>query len=52
MHNVKVLVKGKDRCTLLIHPEDAKRTGVADGSPAQVSSAAGTIEVPVEVVPA
>ena len=23
MHNVKVLVKGKDRCTLLVHPEDA-----------------------------
>ncbi len=28
MHNVKVLVKGKDRCTLLIHPDDARRTGV------------------------
>lgn len=49
MHNVKVLVKGKDRCTLLIHPDDAERTGVADGSLAQVSSEAGTIEVPVEV---
>ena len=23
MHNVKVLVKGKDRCTLIVHPEDA-----------------------------
>ena len=23
MHNVKVLVKGKDRCTLLVHPDDA-----------------------------
>jgi hypothetical protein len=22
MHNVPVLVKGKDRCTLLIHPDD------------------------------
>ena len=49
MHNVKVLVKGKDRCTLLIHPDDAKRTGVTDGSLAQVSSEAGTVEVPVEV---
>ena len=28
MHNVKVLVKGKDRCTLLIHPDDAARVGV------------------------
>ena len=26
MHNVKVLVKGKDRCTLLVHPDDAARS--------------------------
>ena len=25
MHNVKVLVKGKDRCTLLIHPDGRGR---------------------------
>ena len=49
MHNVKVLVKGKDRCTLLIHPQDAERTGVSDGSLAKVSSEAGSVEVPVEV---
>src|SRR4029079_349854 len=49
MHNVKVLMKGKDRCTLLIHPDDAVRTGVADGALARVSSEAGTVEVPVEV---
>jgi len=49
MHNVDVLVKGKDRCTLLIHPLDAGRCGVADGFPARVSSEAGAIEVPVEV---
>ena len=49
MHNVDVLVKGKDRCTLLINPDDARRYGVADGQPARVSSEAGSIEVPVEV---
>lgn len=49
MHNVKVLVKGKDRCTLLIHPDDAAATGVSDGSLARVSSTAGEVEVPVEV---
>jgi anaerobic selenocysteine-containing dehydrogenase len=49
MHNVNVLVKGKDRCTLLIHPDDAARSGVADGGTAAVSSSRGTIEVPVEV---
>ena len=25
MHNVRALVKGRDRCTLLVNPEDAKR---------------------------
>ena len=49
MHNVNVLVSGKDRCTLLIHPEDASAYGVADGLPARVTSESGTIEVPVEV---
>jgi anaerobic selenocysteine-containing dehydrogenase len=49
MHNVKVLVKGKDRCTLLIHPTDATACGVADGALARVASSAGAIEVPVEV---
>jgi anaerobic selenocysteine-containing dehydrogenase len=49
MHNVKVLVKGKDRCTLLIHPDDALATGVVDGALARVSSGAGEVEVPVEV---
>src|SRR3954468_7500344 len=49
MHNVKVLVKGKDRCTLLVHPDDASRCGVADGELATVRSEAGTIEVPVEI---
>src|SRR6185295_10777301 len=49
MHNVTVLVKGKDRCTLLIHPDDAARAGVTDGGIARVSSESGTLEVPVEV---
>lgn len=49
MHNVKVLVKGKDRCTLLVHPADAAAIGVVDGGRARVTSEAGTVEVPVEV---
>ena len=49
MHNVKVLVKGKDRCTLLIHPDDARASGVVDGARAQVVSDAGSVVVPVEV---
>jgi anaerobic selenocysteine-containing dehydrogenase len=49
MHTVKVLVKGKDRCTLLIHPSDAAACGVTDGALARVASSAGSVEVPVEV---
>jgi anaerobic selenocysteine-containing dehydrogenase len=49
MHNVASLVTGRDRCTLLIHPEDAARAGVADGAPARVRSKAGELVAPVEV---
>ena len=49
MHNVDVLIKGRDRCTLLIHPEDAVSIGVADGSDAEVASAAGKVVVRAEV---
>ena len=49
MHNVASLVSGRDRCTLLIHPDDAARCGVADRGKARVASEAGEIGVPVEV---
>jgi anaerobic selenocysteine-containing dehydrogenase len=49
MHNVRVLVKGKDRCTLLVHPDDAQRFGLVDGGQAKVVSEAGSIIAPVEV---
>ncbi len=49
MHNVPSLVSGRDRCTLLVHPDDASRCGVRDGAKAEVRSEAGVIVVPVEV---
>jgi anaerobic selenocysteine-containing dehydrogenase len=49
MHNVAPLMTGRDRCTLLVHPEDARRFGLEDGARARVRSAAGCVEVPVEV---
>jgi anaerobic selenocysteine-containing dehydrogenase len=48
MHNLPALVKGKESCTLHIHPDDAERLGLADGGTARVSSAAGSLEAPVE----
>jgi len=49
MHNLPALVKGKDRCTLHIHPDDAVELGLADGEQATVRSAAGTLQALVEV---
>jgi anaerobic selenocysteine-containing dehydrogenase len=37
MHNLHTLAKGPERCTLLVHPADAERLGLADGALAQVS---------------
>ena len=45
-------MKGKDRCTLLVHPTDAARYGIEDGAPATVSSEAGSLVVPAEVTDA
>jgi anaerobic selenocysteine-containing dehydrogenase len=49
MHNVEVLVKGRERCTLQVHPDDARAWGLADGDQARITSAAGSVVAPVEV---
>jgi len=49
MHNLPVLVKGKDRCTLQVHPDDAERQGLTDGEPAELRSRAGSVTAQVEV---
>jgi anaerobic selenocysteine-containing dehydrogenase len=49
MHNVQVLVKGKPRCTLQMHPLDAARAGISDGDRVHVRSRVGAVEVPVEI---
>jgi len=49
MHNAPSLMTGRDRCTLLVHPDDAAKLGLADGKPARVESKAGSLVAPVEV---
>lgn len=49
MHNLEKLVRGRERCTLLIHPDDAARAGLDEGADARVSSESGTVEAPVEI---
>jgi len=49
MHNIKVLVKGRARCTLQVHPDDADTLGLTDGGAAQITSRVGQVTAPVEV---
>ncbi len=49
MHNLPALMTGRDRCTLLIHPDDATRPGLADGDLARIRSEVGSVEAPVKV---
>ena len=49
MHNIGVLVKGRPRCTVLVHPDDAARLGLAEGDPAVITSRVGSVVAPVEL---
>jgi anaerobic selenocysteine-containing dehydrogenase len=49
MHNLPVLAKGPERCTLLIHPQDAGRLGLAQGALAQLSAQGTTLSAPVDI---
>jgi anaerobic selenocysteine-containing dehydrogenase len=50
MHNLPALAGGTNRCTLLIHPDDAARLGITDT--AVVTGPAGKLQVPVEITDA
>jgi anaerobic selenocysteine-containing dehydrogenase len=52
MHNVRVLVKGKPRCTLHVHPDDARSLALVHGGRAKVVSQTGELEIAVEVTDA
>jgi len=49
MHNLPALIKGPPRCTLLVHPDDAARLGLADGAPARITSRVGEVVAPVAI---
>ena len=49
LHNSKRLVKGPDRCTLMIHPHDATARGIAAGDLVDVASRVGRVSVVAEV---
>lgn len=49
MHNVPALMRGKERCTLLVHPDDARALGLSDAKGATVETDGGSLDVMVQV---
>jgi anaerobic selenocysteine-containing dehydrogenase len=49
MHNSERLVKGRDRCTLMIHPETAAKRGIVNLEKVQIESRVGKVEIAVEI---
>jgi len=47
LHNSQRMVKGKQRCLVLIHPQDAAARNLHDGDMAVVRSRVGVIKIPV-----
>ncbi len=48
-HNAERLKRGRNQCTLLLHPKDANELGIEDGTMAQVSSKTGSVKVAIEL---
>ena len=49
MHNSERLVRGKNRCTLQMHPTDAASRDLTDGVDVRVRSLVGVVVLPLEV---
>ena len=49
MHNSQRLVKGKQRCTALLHPDDAEARGIVEGGDIIVTSRVGSLTIPVSL---
>jgi anaerobic selenocysteine-containing dehydrogenase len=52
MHNSERLVRGRNRCTLQMHPADAEAAGVCDGDEVRVTSRVGSVVAPAEITDA
>ena len=49
LHNSQRLVKGKSRCTLMLHPETAKQQGIEQGQLVKVASRVGSVNIEAEI---
>lgn len=48
MHNFERFVKGKNRCTVMIHPNDAAKLGIEDEQKVRIESRVGGVEAVAE----
>ena len=48
-HNSERMVKGRDRCTLLMHPDDAAALGLEEGQRVTIASRVGEVAAPLVV---
>jgi anaerobic selenocysteine-containing dehydrogenase len=51
LHNSYRLVKGKSRCTLMLHPDDARALNIQNEQWVEVCSRVGKVELPAEITP-
>ncbi len=49
MHNSYRLIKGKSRCTLMLHPKTAAQHNIVDGQEVKVTSRVGSVIIDAEV---
>jgi anaerobic selenocysteine-containing dehydrogenase len=49
LHNSERLLRGRERCTVQIHPDDARRLGLRGGDSARLSTETGELIAPVEL---
>jgi anaerobic selenocysteine-containing dehydrogenase len=49
LHNAPLAVKGRDRCTLLMHPDDARERKLASGDRVRIRSRVGEVTARLEL---
>jgi anaerobic selenocysteine-containing dehydrogenase len=52
MHNVPSLAKGRDLCTLHLHPDDAEELGIAEGDDVRIAADGHEVVAPAELTDA
>ena len=49
LHNTRMSAKGRDRCTVWMHPDDAAKRGLETGTRVRVASRVGAVEAALEL---